>query len=187
MSNLAKPYNFVWAGKLTNRKRPLDFVKALYILLDRGFTSLKASLVGDGDLIEAVQDEGRELIREGILRCTGFVNYSAMPSEFGQANVFVFTSENEPYGIVATEAAASGAALNVAEGIGCVGPDSSAQPGINTITYSKGNVEALADAMQLLLTDQGLCRQMQAQSTAIAKNHDVSIASSIIASTLLSS
>jgi glycosyltransferase involved in cell wall biosynthesis len=180
-------FEFLWAGKLTERKRPLDFIHALNALVHKGYSDIRACVIGGGEMESLVRTSGADLVSNGVLEIKGFVNQSKMPLELSKGQVFVFTSENEPYGLVATEAAANGAALVVAEGIGCIGPDSSAQPGVNTVTYPMGNVEALANAMELLLTDHDLRSRMQEQSVVIAKKHDVSMAASVISSVLSSS
>jgi len=179
-------FDFLWAGKLTARKRPLDFIHALKALVHKGYSDIRACVIGGGEMEALVRTSGGDLVANGVLEIKGFVNQSQIPLELSKGQVFVFTSENEPYGLVATEAAASGAALIAAEGIGCIGPDSSAQPNVNTLTYPVGNIEQLANAMELLLINQELLSQMQDQSVDIAKKHDVSSAASVISSVLLS-
>lgn len=178
--------DFLWAGKLIDRKRPVDFVLALKELKHRGHSGISARLIGQGDGFSNLAELADDLKREGILELPGFVNQSMMPAEYRRAGVFVFSSEAEPYGLAATEAAAAGAALVVADGIGCVGSNSAAQPGRNALIYPTGDLSRLSDAMERLLVDEHLRTQMQSASENIGRAHDVAHAAKIIAGVLIS-
>ena len=104
----------------------------------------------------------------------------AMPQSLQEAETFVFTSVDEPDGLVATEAAAAGLALIVAEGIGCVGDTVLARPGKNAIIYPPRDVQTLASAMLTLLKDGDRRRRMQQASLDIAQEHDYTVAAGII-------
>lgn len=178
-------HHFIWAGKMIERKRPQDFIHALMLLHRRGLKKVRACIVGDGPMLNSLQGTADQCLPVGMLNWCGFVNQNQMPNILCQAQVLVFTSEKEPYGLIATEAAACGLALIVSENIGCVGSRSSAQPSVNTLSYPAGNVQALADCMEALLTNPNQLRAMQEASIAIAAEHDVSRAAAIIESVIL--
>ena len=179
-----RTYDFLWAGKFIRRKRCQDFLAALAELERRGL-QFRALLIGDGPLLESISSIAWPLVRSGKLDQRGFSNQSEMPRLLGSARSLVFTSESEPYGLIATEAAAAGCALVVADGIGCLDEKGSAQSGRNALAYPCGNVAELADAMHQLLADSTKRRSMQEASVLIAKDHDVSKAAGIIESVVL--
>ena len=181
----ARPYDFLWAGKFIALKRPGDFVDALDRLARSTSRTIRACLVGDGPLDATLRQRANVLPENCELSFLGFVNQSAMPGVLQGADTLVFSSDREPYGLIATEAAAAGAALIVADNIGCVGQRSVARPGVNTLTYRVGDVAALAAQMQLLRDDREVLRRMQRASTEIAEQHDVEHAAAAIESVIM--
>jgi len=175
-----RQYDFVWAGKFTLRKRGGDFIKALDILAQRSDRPVKACMAGDGPCREDLVALARRLPNHCDLDFLGFVNQNAMPSLLRSTQIFAFTSEIEPYGLMATEAAAAGLALIVADDSGCVGPTVLARPGVNALTYRAGDMEGLAQAMQALLHDTELLQRMQRASLEVARQHDMIHAADVI-------
>lgn len=175
-----RKYDFVWAGKLLPRKRPEDFIEALKLVAGIAGRKVRALLIGDGPMRDAISEMADSLPDACELDLRGFVNQMAMPQSLQEAETFVFTSVDEPYGLVATEAAAAGLALIVAEGIGCVGDTVLARPGKNAIIYPPRDVQTLASAMLTLLKDGDRRRRMQQASLDIAQEHDYTVAAGII-------
>lgn len=174
-----RKYTFVWAGKFIGLKRCSDYLLALQNLRKAGL-EFKALLVGDGPEAPALASLSRSLQDTGHLEELGFVNQIDMPSVLASAEVFVFTSAKEPYGIAATEAAACGNALIVADTIGCVGAGGSALLGENALDYPAGDVDALTRRMRQLIEDRGILSKLQAASHVIAKQHDLHVAAETI-------
>lgn len=175
-----RPYDFIWAGKCIDIKRAGDFVQALDLVGRRTGQPVRARLVGDGPLRPDLEAMASRLPGNCILEFSGFLNQQAMPAALQSAETLVLTSEREAYGLIATEAAAAGLALVVAENIGSVGDSVLARPGVNSLTFKCGDVRQLADAMESLLVDHGRRTKMQSASVAIAALHDVSCAAEII-------
>ena len=174
--------DFVWAGKMISLKRPLDFVLAVNELVKRGHLRVRSAMIGSGPLLEVMRETASDLVSRGNLEFRGFVNQSEMPRELRRGGTFVFASERDQYGLAATEAAACGMALIVADINGCVGEHASARTGKNALTYSAGDIRSLADCMEMLLTDPVRLASLREASLAIAADHDVSRAASIIES-----
>lgn len=176
----SRPFDFIWAGKLIDLKRPLDFVEAVGIVSQTLGRRVKAHIVGEGARRKDLEDAVKLLPPECEVVFGGFINQQAMPRILQTANVFVFTSETEPYGLAATEAAAAGLALVVADRIGCVGNTVLARPGVNALVYPTGDVDSLAAAMSGLLADPDNLRRMQDASRSISREHDLDDAARII-------
>ena len=179
-AGVRRRYDFVWAGKLYPVKRPQDFINALRIVAEQTGKQVCASLVGGGQMYEEIVSMARVLPPACKVDFKGFVNQASMPQVLQEAEALVFTSERDAYGLMATEAAAAGLALVVAEGIGCIGDTVLARPGVNALIYPPGDVEALAQAMIQLLTRGDLRTRMQQASRDIAQDHDIPVAAGVI-------
>lgn len=175
-----RPYAFIWAGKLDNNKRCQDFLAALQRLAECGAGPMRVAIAGDGVLRASLENQARDLPENCSVDFLGFVNQAAMPATLQLAAALAFTSEREAYGLIATEAAAGGLALVVADNIGCVGSTVLAQPGVNALTYRSGDVGGLAAAMKTLLEDVEMLHRMQAASIEIAKEHSPDVAAQVI-------
>jgi len=180
-----RKYDFLWAGKFAVHKRPCDFLAALKRVAADCPQQIRAAIVGEGELRGTLEVQAKGLPRNCSLEFVGFVNQRAMPSVLQSADTLVFTSEREAYGLIATEAAAAGLALILADTIGCVGATVLARPGINAQVYTAGGVEALAEAMRRMLEDKTALHGMQAASRAIAQQHDATVAASVIEDVVL--
>lgn len=175
-----RDYDFVWAGKFMATKRPQDFIAALPSVASAAGRPIRACMVGDGVLRLSLEAQAANLPPDCQLDFLGFVNQARMPEVLHRGHTLVLSSEREPYGLIATEAAAAGLALIVADRIGCVGPTVLAREGVNALTYRAGDVEGLAAAMQRMVCDRALRIQMQQASVDIASLHDLDHAARVI-------
>lgn len=181
----SKDFQFVWAGKFVDIKRPLDFIFALHLITGSTGIEIDALIIGDGPLKGQIKDAIRALPASCRVKMAGFVNQKNMPRELARSEIFVFSSDVEAYGLIASEAAAAGLALIVADKIGCVGDTVLARPGVNALTYPAGDVEALSKAMSKLIDEPQTRSVMQHESLEIAKGHDISVAAKIIEDVVL--
>lgn len=175
-----RPYDFIWAGKLIGMKRPGDFIAALVLVASRTTRKITAAIAGDGIMLDSIRDQASALPRNCLVEFLGFVNQQKMPSILQRADTLVFSSEGDAYGLIATEAAAAGLALIVAENNGCVGATVIARPGVNSRIYVSGDVEALAREMSGLLHDAEELHTLQAASRMIALEHTFPIVAGTI-------
>src|SRR6185436_12406921 len=70
------------------------------------------------------------------------------------SDVFVLPSEDEPWALAVNEAMCAGLPIVASREVGCV-PDL-VRDGVNGFTFSVGDIRGLADALQLLIEDEGL-------------------------------
>lgn len=175
-----RPYDFIWAGKFISIKRPQDFLAALPHVAEQIGRPVKVCIVGDGPLRAVLEGQAAQLPPQCIVEFAGFLNQAAMPGALQKAHALVFSSEREPYGLIATEAAAAGLALILTDRIGCVGDSVLARVGGNALTYRAGDVSGLATAMVSLVLDTKLRESMQRESVAIARTHDTAYAARVI-------
>jgi glycosyltransferase involved in cell wall biosynthesis len=98
----------LFAGKLTERKHPEALLHAIRTDAMKG-VPVHLVYAGSGPLEANLHAMAADA---GITNVSmlGFVNQSALPRLYALADIFVFPSENEPYGLALNEAMAAGAA-----------------------------------------------------------------------------
>lgn len=137
----------LFAGKLVERKRPLDVVRAVALAAGQGCRA-EAVFVGAGELEDRLR---REAASSGVTATFhGFQNQSRMPSIYATADLLVLPSDHkETWGLVVNEAMACGVPAVVSDAVGC-GPDL-IEPGRTGAVFPLGDVSALAGAIRSML------------------------------------
>ena len=138
-----RTFAVLFVGKLVDRKRPLDLVRAVARLGGRG-----ALLVaGAGPLEAAVCAEASRL---GVdLRMLGFLNQTELGRAYAIADCLALPSDRtETWGLVVNEALAAGVPVVVSDAVGCA-PDL-ARDGETGRRHPLGDVPALTDALDAI-------------------------------------
>ena len=141
------PARILFAGKLIDKKRPLDALRSAIALRASGLR-VEMIFAGSGEL----QPELEGLAREASMpvEFLGFVNQSRMPEVYASADVVVLPSEgSETWGLVVNEAMACGVPAVVSDQVGC-GPDLIV-PGQTGAIFPFGDTEAMAGALREVL------------------------------------
>lgn len=130
---------FLFCGKFTDKKRPIDFVKAILAARERGVSAV-GLMVGDGHLKHAcVAEAGSE---DGPIKYAGFLNQSKIAEAYVAADALVLPSDGgETWGLVVNEAMMCGLPCIVSDRVGC-GPDLVTHK--TGVTYPLGDVDALS-------------------------------------------
>lgn len=164
----------LFVGKLAPWKRPQDILDALPIAQLKLGSTLKLAtfFAGDGVMRDALEAQAKSQNLRAIFG--GFINVDVLPSIYAMANVLVFPSEREPYGLSAREAICVGLPLIVSDQIGCIGETDAARPSYNALIYKSMHVELLADAIVALTSNPKLSQTMAKASLTIATEMDVS-------------
>jgi glycosyltransferase involved in cell wall biosynthesis len=159
----------LFVGKLIPLKRPQDILHALLKICARDSVTsgLMAFYAGDGALKTDLQAYASCNSISAIFG--GFINVDILPFIYAMADVLVFPSEREAYGLTAREAICVGLPMIVSDQIGCIGVHDAARPQENVIIYPAGDVDALSDAIELLARDTGLLKRMGDASLRIAE------------------
>ncbi len=158
----------LFAGKLVERKRPFDVIRALALAATQGCRA-EAVFVGAGELEDSLR---REAATRGVSAIFhGFQNQSRMPSLYAAADLLVLPSDyQETWGLVVNEAMACGIPAVVSDAVGC-GPDL-IEPGRTGAVFPLGDVSALSGAIQSTLAlppssiRRHLCKKMMEYSPA---------------------
>jgi glycosyltransferase involved in cell wall biosynthesis len=130
---------FLFVGKLIDKKRPFDLLRALATAREAG-SRAAALIVGSGPL----ESQAKEFAREANLpvRFAGFRNQSELPRLFAAADALVLCSDaGETWGLVVNEAMACGIPAIVSDAAGCC-PDLVVD-GSTGYRYPMGDIDAL--------------------------------------------
>ncbi len=138
----------LFAGKLQPFKRPADVIAAARLLNERN-RKVDVMVAGDGELRETmIEASTASHVR---LHMLGFCNQSLMPAAYAASDCLALPSGGrETWGLVANEALACGRPIVVSDACGCA-PDL-AGDGLAGRRYKAGDVEALSDAIDAMIT-----------------------------------
>jgi len=146
-ASAAATKSVLFAGKLVERKRPFDVIRALALVATQGCRT-QAVFVGAGELEDSLRREAASSGVPAIFH--GFQNQSRMPSLYAAADLLVLPSDHqETWGLVVNEAMACGVPAVVSDAVGC-GPDL-IDPGRTGAVFPLGDVTALSGAIQSTL------------------------------------
>jgi len=146
----------LFAGKLVDRKRPADLVKAAAQMRSDGQAAVLV-WAGDGPERQALEALGVSL--DVPMRFLGFCNQSQLPAVYRAADVLALPSEgSETWGLVVNEALACGTPCVVSDACGCA-PDMII-PGRSGEIFLMGNVDSLSknlrDALRITRDSPGI-------------------------------
>ena len=144
----------LFAGKMVEKKRPLDLLRGLERMRGRNVWALFA---GDGELRRQCEREAQRL---GVqARFVGFLNQSEIPAAYAACDVLVLPSDaRETWGLVVNEAMASGRTAIVSHAAGCA-PDL-VLSGRTGFVVPLSDDARLANAIRKLDDDREMCARM---------------------------
>lgn len=147
----------LYVGRLSSEKRLGD----LRAVLER-ISGTRLALVGDGP-----ERAGLETHFRGLpAHFAGYLTGEALSQAYASADVFVFPSQLETFGLAATEAMASGVPV-VGARVGGI-PDV-VQEGVTGYTFAPGDVEALVQAVRRVAMDRDRLPEMAAAARSFAE------------------
>ena len=146
---------FIFCAKWIERKRPLDVLEAFALARD---AHSRLVLIGDGPLKPAILEKIQQLGLEESVLLPGLVKYSDLPGYYTSADVLVFSSSHEPYGLPVNEAMLCGIPVIVSDRIGA--RLDLVEQGNTGWVYETGNVNAMAQWMRYAIEHKEEVRQM---------------------------
>jgi len=150
----------LFCAKLQPWKRPNDVLKAFTLA---NVQDSYLVFVGDGLLKAALESEVESLGIKHRVRFLGFVNQSQLPSVYCSADLFVLSSDYEPFGLVVNEAMLCSCPVIVSDKVGA-GYDL-IRHGENGFVYPCGDVEKLAEILNEILPDRKRLQNMGIAAT----------------------
>lgn len=153
----------LYASKLTERKRADELLTAHATIRreNRLENPPYLVIVGSGEL----EPELRRRVADDEIpdvHLVGFKNQSELPAFFDLCDVFVLTSQHEPWGLIVNEVMNAGKPVIISTDVGC-GPDL-VRNGENGFILPVGDVAGLTDSLVTILGDPEGAKRMGAAS-----------------------
>jgi glycosyltransferase involved in cell wall biosynthesis len=156
----------LYAGKMTERKRPGHLLEAYIRLSTDGKSEPNPYLlfIGDGEMQEHLE---KRILGLGwtSVKFLGFINQSELPIYYDLCDIFVLPAIHEPWGLVVNEAMNAGCSVIVSDQVGCA-PDL-VKDGENGCIFKAGSINSLCYALQNILDDPVKLNEMGEKSIEI--------------------
>jgi glycosyltransferase involved in cell wall biosynthesis len=159
---------FLFVGKLTDRKRPSDFVRAIGEAA-HNCPQAWGLVVGDGRLRPALESHATNT--GWPVRFAGFLNQTEMPKAYAASDALVLPS-TETWGLVVNEAMASGLPAIVSDQVGC-GPDL-VRHGETGEVFTCGAVAELTSILTRLASAPSVLSKLGAQARRLVQRYSPS-------------
>ena len=143
----------LYVGRLVYEKGIQNLISAMPKILS-GYHDSKLIIAGKGGMLEELKEQANALGLGNKVYFTGYLNSKQVQKMYKCADVAVFPSTYEPFGIVALEAMLAGVPTVVSD-IG--GLNEIVEHGIDGMKSYAGNSNSIADSVLSLLYDYKLC------------------------------
>lgn len=142
----------LFVGKLSEKKRPFDLLKAYEFLIHDSRFMLHLVFVGDGELRNSLEKYTKQHKIPNVI-FTGFKNRSEIAQYYAVADIFVLPSGiGETWGLVVNEAMCFGLPIIASAMAGCVAD--LVRPGANGYTFSCGDIKSLNQYLKNLIENE---------------------------------
>jgi len=155
----------LFMGRLVYEKGIQNLIAAMPKILDR-YHDTKLVIAGKGGMMDELKQEVNALGINEKVYFAGYLNSNDVKKMYKCADISVFPSTYEPFGIVAIEAMLSGTPVVVSD-IG--GLNEIVEHGVNGMKSYAGNPNSLADSILNLLFDHKLCDDVVKNAKAKVK------------------
>jgi glycosyltransferase involved in cell wall biosynthesis len=153
--------NMVCAARLIERKGQHHLLEALARLQGCSRRPVCVTLIGTGDAERPLRDLTARLHIAHAVTFTGYVPRDRMPDMYRAADLFVLPSQQEGMSIALLEAMASGLPVVVTQ---TGGTDELVTKGVNGDIVQWGDIEALTQALKVLVEDDRMRSRFGAES-----------------------
>ncbi len=165
--NLQRPI-FLFVGQIIPRKGLKVLLEACSILKQQGYQDFTLLVVGDGEQRQELEEFAKNIGLDTQVRWVGRVEYRCLGQYFQAADVFVFPTYEDIWGMVLTEAMAFGKPVICSKGAQAV---EMVNDRANGFTFQPGKGEHLARLMSQFLDDLILIQTMGESSLEIMSQH----------------
>jgi glycosyltransferase involved in cell wall biosynthesis len=156
----------LFMGRLVYEKGIQNLIAAMPKVLEH-YHDAKLVIAGKGGMIDELRQEVNALGIGNKVCFAGYLNGTDVKKMYKCADISVFPSTYEPFGIVAIEAMLSGTPVVVSD-IG--GLNEIVDHGVNGMKSYAGNANSLADSILTLLFDHKLCDEVVKNAKIKVKN-----------------
>jgi glycosyltransferase involved in cell wall biosynthesis len=155
---------FLFVGQIIPRKGLKNLLAACSILKQQGYQDYTLAIVGDGEQRSELEAFVKESDLEQQVIWMGNIPYRLLGAYFQFADVFIFPTYDDIWGMVLTEAMAFGKPVICSTGAGAV---EMVDEGVNGFVYETDRVDRLAQHMIRFLNTPELIQTMGDRSTHI--------------------
>ena len=156
----------LFSGRLVYEKGIQNLIAAMPKILN-GYHDAKLIIAGKGGMIDELRGQVNYLGIQNKVYFTGYLDHKTLCKMYKCADVSVFPSTYEPFGIVALEAMLAGVPVVVSD-VG--GLNEIVEHGINGMKSYAGNPNSLADSILSLLYNPQLCANVVKQAKLDVKS-----------------
>lgn len=158
--NLKQPV-FLYVGRITARKGIKTLLEACAILKKQGYSDYTLLIVGKGDQQEELAAFIQEQDFADRVNWVGWVDYGSLGAYFQLADIFVFPTFEDVWGMVVPEAMVFGKPILCSNGAASC---ELIAEGENGYIFDPNNAEDLAEKMQIYIENPGSIESMGARS-----------------------
>ncbi|MBF8256229.1 MAG: glycosyl transferase group 1 [Anaerolineales bacterium] len=156
----------LYVGFLTRSKGMVDLIQAFSKVV-KEYGEVQLLLVGSGPLDNTIVHERRRLGLDDRIHLAGFVQPSSLPDVYAGADVFVFPTHGDTFGVVVAEAIACGLPVVCSRYAGTAGM--LVEDGFNGFIVDPRNHRQMKDALLSLLRRDDLRSRMAQASQEMAR------------------
>lgn len=146
----------LYIGRLVYEKGVQHLISAMPKIIN-GYNDTKLIIGGKGGMYDELREQAKNLEIENKVYFTGYLSSKEVQKMYKCADIAVFPSTYEPFGIVALEAMLAGVPTVVSD-IG--GLNEIVDHGINGMKSYAGNSNSIADSVLALLYNHQLCNNI---------------------------
>jgi glycosyltransferase involved in cell wall biosynthesis len=158
----------LFVGRLVPEKGIQDLLQAYDALDDSLKSELSLVIVGDGPLRHSLQLRASRLM-QGSVKITGFVQRDELAAYYALAEMFVFPTYTDTWGLVVNEAMACGLPIIASSAAGCVAD--LVIDGWNGRVIKPGHISELTSSIVHLAMDSQLRARMACRSREIISRY----------------
>ena len=155
----------LYMGRLVYEKGIQHLIAAMPKILN-GYHDAKLVIAGKGGMMDELKAEAKAMGIENKIYFTGYLNAKQVQKMYKCADIAVFPSTYEPFGIVALEAMLAGVPTVVSD-VG--GLNEIVEHGVTGMKSYAGNANSIADSILALLYDHQLAANVSKNAKAKVK------------------
>jgi glycosyltransferase involved in cell wall biosynthesis len=174
---------FLFAGRLIQGKGVFDLLEAYRLQTPELRSQWGLIFAGNGPALSELQRRAAS-VAEGSVQFTGFAQRDQLAVYYGLADVFVFPTHSDPWGLVINEAMACKLPIVISTAAGCA--EDLVQDGWNGHTFNSGDINRLAVLMKTIASDERSRHEMGKRSYERIQNYSPEICANGIAKAALS-
>ncbi|MBD2744344.1 glycosyltransferase family 4 protein [Coleofasciculus sp. FACHB-1120] len=165
--NLKRPV-FLFVGQVISRKGIKALLEACSLLQSQGYSDYSLLIIGDGAQREELEAFVKDNNLTELFTWTGWVDYGQLGAYFQNADVFIFPTFEDVWGMVVLEAMVFGKPILCSKGAGAY---EMVIEGENGYLFDPQNPEEIAEGMVRFIDNPNLVASMGQKSKQLIDQH----------------